>query len=49
MEDCALVRTPMVTVCKLRKYDKYMEENQTLYKSIITILLYLIASSPRIT
>jgi hypothetical protein len=44
MEDCALVNTPMVTCCKLRKYDEYLEENQTMYRSMIDNLLYVTAS-----
>ena len=48
MEDCAPGRIPIVTVYKLRKYGEYLELNQTLYISMITILLYVIASSPMI-
>jgi hypothetical protein len=36
--------TPMVTGCKLSKDDESPKENQTLYKSMIGNLLYLIAS-----
>ena len=49
MEYCASVRTPMATVCKLIKYDEPLELNKTVYMSIITILIYVIASIPRIT
>ena len=49
MEYCASVRTPMATVCKLIKYDEPLELNKTVYMSMITILLYVIASIPSIT
>jgi hypothetical protein len=41
MDDCALVNTPMVTDCKLSKDVESLEENQTLYRSVIRNLLYL--------
>jgi hypothetical protein len=41
MEDCTPVNTPMVTSCKLRKNDEAPEANQTLYRSMIGILLYV--------
>jgi hypothetical protein len=44
MEDCALVNTPMITGCKLRKDDESLEENQTLYRSMIGSLLYVTTS-----
>jgi hypothetical protein len=46
MEDCKSVSTPMVTGCKLRKYDKSKEVDQRLYKSIIGSLLYVTTSRP---
>jgi hypothetical protein len=46
MEDCAPVNTPMVTGCKLRKDDESLEENQTLYRSMIGNLLYVTTSRP---
>jgi hypothetical protein len=44
MEDYPPVGTPMVTVCKLSKEDDSKEANQTLYRSMIRSLLYIIAS-----
>jgi hypothetical protein len=44
MEYCAPINTPMVISCKLRKYDEFPETNQTLYMSMIDILLYLTTS-----
>jgi hypothetical protein len=44
MEDCTPVNTPMVTGCKLSKDDESSEENQTLYKSMIGNLLYVMTS-----
>ena len=41
MEGCALVSTPMVTCCKLTKHDEYIEANEILYSSMISILLYV--------
>jgi hypothetical protein len=35
MEDCAPISTPMIIGCKLRKDDESLEENQTLYRSMI--------------
>ena len=49
MEYCAPFRKPMITICKLRKFNEYSELNLTLYMSMITILLYVITSSPIIT
>jgi hypothetical protein len=46
MEDCTLVSTPMVIGCKLRKNDESLEENQTLYRSMIRRLLYVRTSRP---
>jgi hypothetical protein len=48
MEGCAPVSTPMVTGCKLRKEDESKEANQTLYRSMIGILLYVTDSRPDI-
>jgi hypothetical protein len=48
MEHCKPVSIPMVIGHKLRKYDEYKEENQRLYRSMIDILLYLIASRPNV-
>jgi hypothetical protein len=48
MEDCAPVNTPMVTGCKLSKDDESLEENQTLYRSMIGNLLYVMTSRPDI-
>ena len=45
MEDCKPVITPMQTNCKLRKDDsKSIDQRQ--YRSMIGILLYVIASRP---
>lgn len=43
MEECAPISTPMVTGCKLSKYDGSPEENQTLHMSMIDNLLYVMA------
>jgi hypothetical protein len=48
MEDCKPVSTPMVIGCKLSKEDESKDANQTLYKLVIGILLYVIASRPDI-
>jgi hypothetical protein len=48
MENCALVSTPMTTSCKLNKDDDAPEIDQTMYRSMIGSLLYLIASRPDI-
>jgi hypothetical protein len=48
MEYCAPDSTPMITRCKLRKYDEYSEENQTMYMSMIGILPYVTTSRPDI-
>jgi hypothetical protein len=40
--------TPMVTGCKLSKDDESLEENQTLYMSMIGSLLYVTTSRPDI-
>lgn len=44
MEYCKLVSTPMVTWCKLSKDDESLEVDQTLYRSRIGSLLYVITS-----
>ena len=44
MEACTPVNTPMVTGYKLRKNDESQEENQTLYRSMIEILLFVTKS-----
>ena len=46
MEDCKPVSTPMITGCKLSKDDESKEVDQRLYRSMIGILLYVIASRP---
>jgi hypothetical protein len=46
MEDCKIVSTPMVTGCKLRKYDESKEADQRLYISMIESLLYVTTSRP---
>lgn len=43
-----MVSTPMVTGCKLSKDDETPNVDQTLYRSMIGNLLYLIASRPNI-
>ena len=44
MEDYKPISTPMITCCKIRKDDESLEANQTLYKSTICSLLYVITS-----
>jgi hypothetical protein len=41
MEDCKPVSTLMQTNCKLRKEYEYKDVDQTLYRSMIGILLYM--------
>jgi len=41
MEDCKPVNTSMVSGCKLSKEDKSKEIDQSLYRSMIGILLYV--------
>lgn len=48
MEENKLVGTPMVTGCKLSKDDESPSVDQTLYRSMIGSLLYLITSRPGI-
>jgi hypothetical protein len=48
MKYCAQVSTPMITGCKLNKEDDSSEVDQTMYRSMIGSLLYLIASRPNI-
>lgn len=48
MEDCKPISTPMVTKCKLSKIDESPDVDQTMYRSMIGSLLYLIASKPDI-
>ena len=42
MEDSKPVGTPMATGCKLKKEDKSNEVNQTLYRSMIRKLMYVV-------
>ena len=46
MEESKPVSTPMVTGCKLSKYDQYLEVDHTLYRSIIGSLLYVTTTRP---
>ena len=46
MEDCKPVSTPMIIGCKLSKDDESKEVDQRLYRSMISSLLYVIASRP---
>ena len=46
MEDCKPVSTPMVTRCKLRKYDESKEVDKRCYRSMISSLIYVTASRP---
>lgn len=48
MEDCKPVNTPMITWCELSKEDESKEVNQTLYRSMIGIMLYVTTSWPDI-
>ena len=48
MEDCALMSTPMTTVCKLSKDDDSPLVDETHYRSIIGALLCLTATRPNI-
>jgi hypothetical protein len=48
MEDCKPMRTPMITGCKLSKDDESLEVDQTMYRSIIGILLYETTRRPGI-
>jgi len=48
MEDCKPVSTPMTIGCKLSKDDKLPLVDQTIYRSMIGSLLYLIATRPDI-
>jgi hypothetical protein len=41
MEDCKHVSTPMVTGCNMSKEHESKEANQTFYRSMIVILLYV--------
>ena len=41
MEESKHVSTPMVTGCKLRKDDEYLEIDHTVYRSMIGSLLYV--------
>ena len=46
MEDCKPIITPMQTSCKLRKDDDSKSIDQRQCRSMIGILLYVIASKP---
>ena len=48
LEDSKLVSTPMVTALKLSKNDDSIEVNQTLYRSMIGKLQYVVHSRPDI-
>ena len=48
MEECSLVRNPMVIGCNLRKMDESLAVDETLYRSIIGNILYLTTSRPDI-
>jgi hypothetical protein len=48
MENYAPVSTPMTTSCKINKDDNAPEIDQTMYMSMIGILLYLTTSRPDI-
>jgi hypothetical protein len=48
MEDCAPASTPMIIGCNLRKHDESVEENKTLYNSMIGNLIYVTTSRPDI-
>src|SRR5271156_5451591 len=48
MEDSKPVGTPMATRCKLTKEDKITEVNQTLYRSMIGKLMYVVHTRPDI-
>ena len=45
-EESKPVSTPMVTGCKLRKDDEYLEVDHTMYRSIIGSLLYVKTTRP---
>ena len=46
MEDCKLILTPMVTSCKLSIDGPSKDVDQRLYRSMISSILYVIASRP---
>ena len=46
MEESKPVSTPMVTGCKLRKDDEYLEVDHTMYRSIIGNILYVTTTRP---
>ena len=46
MEESKPVSTPMVTGCKLSKDDKYLEVDDTIYRSMIGSLLYVTTTRP---
>ena len=48
LEDSKLVSTPMVTTLKLSKNDDSAEVNQTLYRSMIGKLQYVVHNRPNI-
>lgn len=49
MEDSKLVSTPMTTNCKLSKNDEYASIDETLYRSMIGKLQYVVHSRTDIT
>ena len=48
MEDFKPISTPIITGCKLRKYDESKEMDQKIFRSMIGSLLYVIASRPNV-
>ena len=48
MEDCKVVSTPKYTSCKLTKDDESPLVTESMYRSMIGILLYLTATRPDI-
>ena len=46
MEDYKPIGTPMFTSCKLSKDDEYLEVDHTMFRSMISSLLYVTAIRP---
>ena len=46
MEDSKPISTPMVISCKLRKNDESLKVDNTMYRSMIGILLYVTSTRP---